>query len=860
MMRRFKHNWMTICSIATAALYSLAVDAAIPEARLLIDSDSFYVGDSFGLTIAVANLQEPDEPDMSVITNALVTPMAIHISPTGTTHSLHYLVTPKVAGSLVIPPLTVANIETTASTAETILDVKEPEQTDDFKLMVTLSTNICYAGEAISLDVRWESSIPFSSIKSLDMTIPAMQERAFQVYTPSPESMIAEKDTVGLPVNRTRVIARQLPSATLFSRTLTIAKPGKYRIPGGMLICSVEESGGRRSGGFQYPSYFDNQFFKNNLRGEFRKLYVRTPPLTLTVLPLPTENQPASFQGLIGACTMQTSLTPAEAQLGDPLSFQLTFSDHPHPEILSQPDLSVYPNIRQGFEIVEGKLRSRQTNGQRIFTYTLLPRRIGKNGFPPFELSGFDPATAAYYTLRSPRLELDVGKATVAKASDALLSDGTTLAGDMEEVPDGIYAADSMAVILAEGHHARGSLFDRFSWIVFLPPIAWLLFRWATSRHRFRLAYPVEARHREALKAFRRRIRHVPSSSLHYEIWLSHVTALRHYLADVLNASPGALSWSDLEQELTTRHVPAEQRHELKKIFEKESRQKYSHHTQPLPQQHGTGIPRLVERISQYFCILLVLLAAGAWTASSIPDTNLPRTATQLMNDAIQAEADGRLERSKQLYERAALTLDELYLQHNNGPAALAAGNAWYQAGNMGRAILQYRRAAWHMPHDHRVQHNLNEARSQTSAYAPPALSPLLSIAQAGQSQPLLNWILTLFAVCWIGVWLGMMRWLYDRSVWLQTCLVSGFAVALICAGFILADQGIATSVRHGVIIEDQVLPRKGDNPIFEAAFSNELQNGTEVLIMERRGSWTRIRIQGGLTGWIPSSSVEALF
>ena len=58
-------------------------------------------------------------------------------------------------------------------------------------------------------------------------------------------------------------------------------------------------------------------------------------------------------------------------------------------------------------------------------------------------------------------------------------------------------------------------------------------------------------------------------------------------------------------------------------------------------------------------------------------------------------------------------------------------------------------------------------------------------------------------------------------------------------------------------IVMDDVVVRAADSAGAPAALSQPLPRGVEVTVLERRAAWTRVRLAGGMTGWVPTGAVE---
>ena len=52
------------------------------------------------------------------------------------------------------------------------------------------------------------------------------------------------------------------------------------------------------------------------------------------------------------------------------------------------------------------------------------------------------------------------------------------------------------------------------------------------------------------------------------------------------------------------------------------------------------------------------------------------------------------------------------------------------------------------------------------------------------------------------------------------------------------------------------LIARKGDAESYEPAFTEPRAEGVEFVVVEQRGDWIRVRLDGRLDGWVPRDKV----
>lgn len=261
--------------------------------------------------------------------------------------------------------------------------------------------------------------------------------------------------------------------------------------------------------------------------------------------------------------------------------------------------------------------------------------------------------------------------------------------------------------------------------------------------------------------------------------------------------------------------------------------------------------------------ILTALLAAPPCRAESPADTD--RAA--LLEKANAAYRDGsRLVAADPLASRAAFArAAEAYVAIidsgvSNGRLYFNAGNAHLRAGDVGRAILFYKRAERLIPGHADLQTNLAAARARTKDAIPVnaervAARTLLFFHYDLTPLVRSRVFLVAFNLFWLLLLARTLR-LGRRAPRWATALCA--IVALATGGSLLADQFALGRPAEGVIVADEVVGRKGpDAAAYEPSFTSPLHAGAELEVLESRAGWLRSRLTDGRTTWLPESAVE---
>ena len=258
--------------------------------------------------------------------------------------------------------------------------------------------------------------------------------------------------------------------------------------------------------------------------------------------------------------------------------------------------------------------------------------------------------------------------------------------------------------------------------------------------------------------------------------------------------------------------------------------------------------------------LVLVLLAALTPTAllAAMSDSELRSVfaeGNQLFREANELSSQSPVA-AEDLYRRAALRFERLVNEGSiqNGKLFYNIGNAYFRTNDIGRAILNYRKAGQYIPNDLNLQQNLNHARLTR-------LDGFEETQEAKVLRTLLFWHYDfstrlrsiLFAVFSLVFWAAVSIRLF-RSGWAPRWLlaVSGVGGALFLGSLLVETYEKAGEVT-GVVVSRQVIARKGDGESYEPSFKDPLHAGTEFRVMENRGDWHQIELPDGRQSWIPS-------
>ena len=213
---------------------------------------------------------------------------------------------------------------------------------------------------------------------------------------------------------------------------------------------------------------------------------------------------------------------------------------------------------------------------------------------------------------------------------------------------------------------------------------------------------------------------------------------------------------------------------------------------------------------------------------------------------------------AKDLYAKALLRFNRLVEEGGvrNGKLFYNIGNINFLFDDIGRAILNYRRAEQYIPNDPNLAKNL--------AYARNMRQDKLEIKDQKKIQQTLFFFhydfgtktrLILFGIAYVFFWIFAGIKIFSQRPFTIWVLTISLFFTLLFGTSLYAEQYQSTRNLEGVILGPEVIARQGDAKSYQPSFENPLHAGTEFMLLEDRGAWWQIELPDGRNCWIPEKS-----
>ncbi len=553
---------------------SLQAGPASLKAVSVVQETEPFVGASFIFQIQVTGSEKPEQPDLSQLTDFEVTfqggqqnsSRSMTIINGKVTQDVRegyyfsYELTPKRAGDLRIPSITVKADGLSTRTNPLVIHARQPVETDDFKLQLELSKDHCYVGEPVILTVTWYIG---KDVKEYEFKMPLLKDESFRIGDPHVDTQagkkiyrlrVGDRDVVGQG-GKGRIGDKSYTTIR-FEKIMIPLRSGTIPIEPATVACKfLAGYEGRRR---MFDDDFFSDFFGRGRSGIYRTVVVPSNALSLKVSALPKEGRPSNFAGHVGEYEIRADATPTEVSVGDPITLTISVSGPEYLDFVDLPPLDAQPDLVSDFKIPKERATGVISGQSKVFTQTIRALSPDVTEIPPIELPYFDTGTETYRIAKSQAIPISVKKTRIVTAQDAEGISGQVSGGsEVETWSQGIaFNYDDLDVIENQRLHP-------LSWVrsplvmslIVVPPILYVLLFTGVAVSRRSNADPAKARAKRAYSRLTRALHEAGHAESSDRSCIIIQDAFRHYLGDKLTISKGALTYNDVRPRLAAKSV-----------------------------------------------------------------------------------------------------------------------------------------------------------------------------------------------------------------------------------------------------------------------------------------------------------------
>jgi tetratricopeptide (TPR) repeat protein len=848
--------WIAFVAALLIAAPPARADEPVAEFQLA-ERDTPHVGVPFVLAMIVEGMDEQPAPTAGKLEIANATVAFVGAEPNiqrgyqningkvsnfvKVTWVLRWSIEPHKEGRLHIPSLTVSQGGKRATAQGGDSTVDTIPVSDAMKLSLALPTRPIYVGETVPVTLTW---LFRASPSGMRWSIPLMALDAFTVSAPpvsatAKEKMISVKTgskELNLPYEDDEVEDGGARFGRLTATFFLSAKTaGKLEVPASSVVAGLATG--------------PQDFFGRRASKLYRAMDV---PHTIEVKPLPQTDRPASFSGAVGEqFSIDVTASRSVVQLGEPVELAIRIKSAQRLDTLALPRLDGEGGLpKDKFQVPSDPPTGELADDGKTKTFKVTAQVTGPaTSVPAIAFAYFDPVKGAYQTIHSEPIALSVAGGSVVSASDVVAARPKPGAAPAANPEAETALVDAELALSSPGQDDDRPLGGAALWLLvgllYAVPVALLVAR------RWQLGTQGQREEAAEVKAARRKVEALldrAGAEPAREIAGPLAAALRE-LARLLGRevgdsnvlarletesfSPGAAS-VPLSTDLRSDAAG------LLRRWTTEARKKR------VPT--AAAVVLLVAGLAGHAeAADPPALAAAANPAGALADG---RAAYQ---EAMQLTGNATARRAA--FARAATAFGEAVRATPDRPELLADwGNAALGAGDVATATLAYRRALAIDGANPRARHNLAWLRSRQAVGMRPTAAGATDTLLFFHAWPRGKKLVIGSAAFALAILL-LVPWSGRRRRGLGALALLPFAV------WLAMIVSVAFEDHHpdDAVVMDDVVLRAADSAGAPAALPQPLPRGVEVTVLERRDAWTKVRLAGGIAGWVPTGAVERI-
>lgn len=297
------------------------------------------------------------------------------------------------------------------------------------------------------------------------------------------------------------------------------------------------------------------------------KRKITTPSLTINVSPLP--NKPEGFSGAVGKFSVSSSISTKEVDANEAVTLKVSVKGSGNMKLISTPEV----NFPKDFETYDAKVNDNfqltrsGLAGSKDFEYLFVPRHAGTYEIPAAEFIYFDTESRSYKTLKTEAYTLKVNKGKGGAGQS--VSNYSGQQQDVQQLNQDIRFIKQGDVEL---HQPGDTFFGTWKcWVAYLLPLLLFVVMMVLGRKRMKANANVAlSRGKKANKVALRKMktaRKLLDAHDTGKFYDEVLRALWGYVGDKFNMSQESLNKENIEQSLTSRHVPQEQIEQFMKVL-----------------------------------------------------------------------------------------------------------------------------------------------------------------------------------------------------------------------------------------------------------------------------------------------------
>jgi hypothetical protein len=153
-------------------------------------------------------------------------------------------------------------------------------------------------------------------------------------------------------------------------------------------------------------------FSSRSVKQESIETETATPPLAITVLPLPAEGKPADFSGMVGSYSFSANFDRTNLKVGEALTLAISIKGDGTPGTITDPKLPDFSEFRSvpPENSIDKSIKGAKVVTSKNIKVFLYPKKKGTFEIPAITYSWFNPAKKKYETASAGPWTIEVEK------------------------------------------------------------------------------------------------------------------------------------------------------------------------------------------------------------------------------------------------------------------------------------------------------------------------------------------------------------------------------------------------------------------------------------------------------------------
>lgn len=629
-------------------------------------------------------------------------------------------------------------------------------------------------------------------------------------------------------------------------------------------------------GGSMLDDLFPGRFNRKQLRiTSSNQVTASVAVPSIEVIDVPQAGRPADYRGAVGQYVIGTQLQPTKVNAGDPVTLQIIVRGNGPMDLVQAPPISDMPELTADFKVSDDTLAGFVQDDAKLFTTTIRPKDESVTRLPPIPFTFFNPETEKFETAYSNPVAIRVDPADTLSL-DSIVGPGRRQPDASQQSGESLLSENETDVI-STADWSNPSVDEMMTETTKSAPLTWMMF--LIPPLGFGVAWVI--RHRQVI-AKKLHLSAGPISIAIKRIQSAEsASQILHALQDILPADMP----SDVREIVSRCNAAAYSPQRTSSLDDLKSA------AIELLKRHESDLasPRsgFFRRATTAAMVMLTFASSTFGIGPELNDQNQTLSVIQqraLLDEANAAyqqavlaadtdesaspngspDAGANAEQIRELLTKA-VSRYELVAETGLRSSALfcGLGNAQLRLDEPAQALAAFEQAWRFAPGDRRVAAKLNEARdmlnarsggeSESSGQLAGVRKWWGEVAEFVTRFYSLAWRVAL--VAWTGFWLNAIGGLFWPELPYRRVLRVA-CIALFVLALVPTVIGISRPPVDGVVVSAAVM-READGDGF--AKVSDVTPGQRIWLTDERGDWLRVRLEGGVQGWMPRKAVVQL-